>query len=70
MSEQPFDLVTFPRNGLTDQFASFTFSKCISKRCLTCTKFIVNKKFISNVNKKSILLLITLDKTFHITLVT
>ena len=33
----------------TQQSASFTGSKCLSKRCLTCPKFIVNKTFISNV---------------------
>ena len=31
-------------NGI-QQSASFTFSKCISKRCLTCLKFSVNKIF-------------------------
>ena len=39
-------------NG-TQQSASFTVSKCISKRCLTCPKFVVNKTFISNLTKKS-----------------
>ena len=29
----------------TQQSASFTFLKCISKRCLTCPKFSVNKTF-------------------------
>ena len=56
-------------NG-TQQSASFTFSKCISKRCLTCLKFSVNKTFTQNVTKKSILLLITLGKTLRVTLVT
>ena len=38
-------------NG-AQQSASFTISKCISKSCLTCLKFIGNKTFISNVTKK------------------
>ena len=36
----------------TQQSASFTVTKCISTRCLTCPKFIVNKTFISNVIKR------------------
>ena len=56
-------------NG-THQSARFTVPKYISKTCLTCPKFIVHKTFISNVTKKSILLLITLGKNFHVTLVT
>ena len=40
-------------NG-TQQSASFTVTKCISTRCLTCLKFIVNNTFISNVIKKKV----------------
>ena len=50
-------------NG-TQESPSFTVSKCISKRCLTCPKFIVSKTFISNLTKKSILLSVTLGKHF------
>ena len=54
----------------TQQSASFIVAKCISKICLTCPEFIVSKTFISNVTKKNILLLTTLGKTFHVTIVT
>ena len=54
----------------TQQSASFRVSKCISKRCLACPKFVVNKTFISNLTKKAFLLLIYLGKTFHVTLAT
>ena len=56
-------------NG-TQQSASFIVAKCISKICLTSPEFIVSKTFISNVTKKNILLLTTLGKTFHVTIVT
>ena len=36
-------------NG-TQQSASFTVSKCMSKKCLTCPKFIVNKTFYIKCN--------------------
>ena len=39
-------------NG-TQQSASFTISKCVSKRCLTCPKLILSKSFTSNVTKKT-----------------
>ena len=55
-------------NGAQES-SSFTVSKCISKRCLTCPKFIVSKTFISNLTRKSILLSITLGKTFHVSII-
>ena len=35
------------------QVASFTISKCVSRRCKTCPQLKSNKTFLSNVTKKN-----------------